>query len=918
MNYKETLLMPRTDFPMKGNLPNKEPDMQKEWDEQKMYKQSLENAEGKPSFILHDGPPYANGDIHIGHAENKVLKDMIVRFKAMSGYYAPYVPGWDTHGLPIEQALTKKGVDRKKLSAAEFRKKCADYALEQVERQKVQFKRLGIRGDWDNPYITLKKEYEAEQIKLFGKMVNKGYIYKDKKSVYWSPSSESALAEAEIEYQDKRSPSIYVAFKVKDGKNVLNQNEEVLIWTTTPWTIPANVAISVNAEFTYSVVKAGGRNFVVASELLDQLKTTLEWEDAEVLRTIKGSDMEYITCQHPLYDRESLVILGDHVTLDAGTGCVHTAPGHGEEDFYIGKKYGLEILCPVDEKGVFTEEAKGFEGLFYDKANKPISDKLKELGALIKLEFFTHSYPHDWRTKKPVIYRATEQWFASIKDFRKELLEAVNNTKWLPKWGETRLFNMVRDREDWCISRQRIWGVPIPAFYGEDGEPIMNEETIAHTSQLFREHGSNIWFEWDAKDLLPDGFTSPHSPNGQFTKETDIMDVWFDSGSSHQSVLEAREDLRRPADLYLEGSDQYRGWFNSSLSTSVAVSGEAPYKQVVSHGFTLDGEGRKMSKSIGNVIDPIKVMKQLGADIIRLWVSSVDYTADARVSDDILKQVAEVYRKVRNTLRFMLGNLNDFKPEEHSVSVEDMSDLDQFMMVKLNQLIDKVIRAYNEYQFLTVYNTIHNFCTTELSSFYMDIAKDALYTDPENSVKRRSIQTVLYETLNALTKLLSPIIPHTAEEVWKYSPDNGRKESYVQLSDMPISKEISGSEQLEEKWTVLMAIRDDVLKALEKARSEKVIGKSLEADVTLYPKKEHLAILQETDELDKIFIVSHAKVEAGEANENAEMYHETAVLVEPAKGEKCERCWVVSETVGEDPDHPALCGDCASTVKNHY
>ncbi len=918
MNYKDTLLMPKTDFPMRGNLPNKEPDMQKEWDEQKMYKQSLEKAKGKPSFILHDGPPYANGDIHIGHAENKVLKDMIVRFKAMSGYYAPYVPGWDTHGLPIEQALTKKGVDRKKLSVAEFRKLCAEYALEQVERQKTQFKRLGVRGDWENPYITLKKEYEAEQIKLFGEMVSKGYIYKDKKSVYWSPSSESALAEAEIEYQDKRSPSIYVSFKVKDGKDILNQDEEILIWTTTPWTIPANVAISVNTDYSYSIVKAGDRKFVVASELLDQLRDTLDWQDADVLRTVKGKDLEYVTCQHPLYDRESLVILGDHVTLDAGTGCVHTAPGHGEEDFYIGKKYGLEILCPVDEKGVFTKEAPGFEGQFYDKANKPITEKLKESGALVKLEFFTHSYPHDWRTKKPVIYRATEQWFASIKDFRKELLEAVNKTEWLPKWGETRLFNMVRDREDWCISRQRVWGVPIPAFYGEDGEPIMNEETIAYTSKLFKEHGSNIWFEWDAKDLLPEGFTSSHSPNGHFTKETDIMDVWFDSGSSHQSVLEAREDLSRPADLYLEGSDQYRGWFNSSLSTSVAVSGEAPYKQVVSHGFTLDGEGRKMSKSVGNVIDPIKVMKQLGADIIRLWVSSVDYTADARVSDDILKQVAEVYRKVRNTLRFMLGNLNDFNPEEHTVDIENMSELDQFMMVKLNKLIEKTMGAYNDYQFLTVYNTIHNFCTVELSSFYMDIAKDALYTEPENSTKRRAIQTVLFETLSALTKLLSPIIPHTAEEVWSYSPGKDQKEAYVQLSDMPEAKTVSGSDQIEEKWTALMDIRDDVLKALEKARTEKVIGKSLEAAVTLYPKKENLELLQKTAELDKIFIVSKVTVEAGEADGNAVMYDETAVTVEPAKGEKCERCWVVSETVGKDSEHPALCADCAETVKSHY
>lgn len=916
MNYKETLQMPVTDFPMRGNLPNKEPDMQKQWDDEKIYEESLERQSGKPVFILHDGPPYANGDIHIGHAENKVLKDIIVRFKSMSGFYAPYVPGWDTHGLPIEQALTKKGVDRKKLTTSEFRKLCAEYALEQVDRQKVQFKRLGVRGDWDNPYITLKKEYEAEQIKLFGEMVQKGYIYKDKKTVYWSPSSESALAEAEIEYQDKRSASIYVAFKVKDGKGVLNNDEEVVIWTTTPWTIPANVAISVNPDYSYSVVQAGDRKFVVASELLESLQTTLGWDNVKVLRTVKGKEIENVVCQHPLYNRDSLVILGDHVTLDAGTGCVHTAPGHGEEDYYAGKKYGLEILCPVDEKGVFTNEAPGFEGMFYDKANKPITEKLESVGALIKLDFFTHSYPHDWRTKQPVIYRATEQWFASIKDFRDQLMEAVKTTEWLPKWGETRLGNMVRDREDWCISRQRVWGVPIPAFYGEDGTPIMTEETIANVSALFREHGSNIWFEWVAKDLLPKDFSSEHSPNGTFTKETDIMDVWFDSGSSHQSVLEARDNLRRPADVYLEGSDQYRGWFNSSLSTSVAVSGKAPYKQVISHGFALDGNGRKMSKSIGNVIDPIKVMKQLGADIIRLWVTSVDYTADARVSNEILKQVAEVYRKVRNTLRFMLGNLNDFKLENR-VDFEDMGELDQFMMLKLNQVIKKVLKAYNEYQFLTVYNTIHNFCTIELSSFYMDIAKDTLYTEGKDSHQRRAAQTVLFDTLTALTKLLSPIIPHTAEEVWNYIP--GVMEDYVQLSDMPEPQDLGNTEKLEAKWMTLMAIRDDVLKALEEARNEKVIGKSLEAAITLYPKKGHQDLLLGTDSLDKLFIVSKVNVsEASEAPEGTPLYHETAVKVTPASGEKCERCWVVSETVGQDAKHPALCEDCAATVKKYY
>ncbi|TCP29109.1 isoleucyl-tRNA synthetase [Scopulibacillus darangshiensis] len=917
MDYKDTLLMPKTDFPMRGNLPNKEPKMQEEWLENQVYEKGLKKTEGKPLFILHDGPPYANGDIHIGHAENKVLKDMINRFKSMNGYHVPYVPGWDTHGLPIEQALTKKGVNRKKYSVAEFRKLCADYALEQVDRQKHQFMRLGVRGDWENPYITLKKEYEAEQIKVFGDMTKKGYIYKDKKTVYWSPSSESALAEAEIEYQDKRSPSIFVAFKVKDGKSVLNGDEEMVIWTTTPWTIPANVGISVNPGFQYSIVKVADRKFIVASELVASLAEEFEWENPEIFKTVIGRELENVVCSHPFYDRESLVVLGDHVTLDAGTGCVHTAPGHGEDDYFIGKKYGLPILCPVDEKGVMTSEAPGFEGVFYDKANKPVTDKLKEDEALLKLNFITHSYPHDWRTKKPVIFRATEQWFASIKDFREELLQAVRNVKWLPGWGETRLFNMVRDREDWCISRQRIWGVPIPAFYGEDGAPIITDETIAHVSNLFREHGSNVWFEWDAKDLLPEGFTSEHSPNGVFKKEVDIMDVWFDSGSSHQAVLEARDYLRRPADIYLEGSDQYRGWFNSSLSTSVAISGEAPYKQVISHGFALDGEGRKMSKSIGNVIDPIKVMKQLGADIIRLWVASVDYTADARVSNDILKQVAEVYRKVRNTLRFMLGNLNDFKPE-HEVKIEDMSELDQYMMVKLNHLIDKSLKAYNDYQFLTVYNTIHNYCTIDLSSLYMDVAKDALYTEPANSLRRRSIQTVLYKTLTALTKLLSPIIPHTAEEVWQYTP--GAAEEYVQLADMPTTEVVPNADNIEEKWDKLIDVRDDVLKALEKARNAKTIGKSLEAAILLYPADRNQSLLSEQQDLDKLFIVSQVEVKGtmNNAPQNAERYDETAVIVKEAEGEKCERCWIVSPTVGEDSEHPELCHSCAETVKNYY
>lgn len=724
MSYKDTLHMPQTDFPMRGNLPKREPEMQQKWEEEQIYQKVQERTKGRPKFILHDGPPYANGDLHMGHALNKVLKDIIVRHKSMAGYDAPYVPGWDTHGLPIEVALTKKKkINRKEMSAAEFRKLCEEYALQQIDNQRTQFKQIGVRGDWDNPYITLRPDFEANQIKVFGEMAKRGYIYKGKKPVYWSPSSESALAEAEIEYQDKRSPSIYVAFNVADGKGVLNGDEKFIIWTTTPWTIPANMAIAVHPELTYVSVAVNGEQYIIAEELIDEVSEKLEWNSPEIKKTWKGSELENIVAKHPFYDRDSLVILGDHVTTDAGTGCVHTAPGHGEDDFWVGKQYGLEALSPVDDKGVFTDEAPGFEGEFYDKANKSITEKLEEVGALLHLEFITHSYPHDWRTKKPTIFRVTSQWFASIKAFRDDILEEIKNVKWHPHWGETRMWNMVKDREDWCISRQRVWGVPIPVFYGETGEPIITDETIKHVSELFREHGSNVWFEREARDLLPEGFTHPSSPNGKFTKETDIMDVWFDSGSTHQGVLAEREELQRPADLYLEGSDQYRGWFNSSLSTAVAVTGKAPYKGILSHGFTLDGKGRKMSKSMGNVIVPSKLMKQYGADILRLWVSSADYSGDVRISDDIMKQVAEVYRKIRNTIRFLLGNLKDFDPAKDAVSYDELEEVDQFMYIRLQETIDKVKKAYDEYDFSVIYHTISNYCTVDLSSFYRTLRK---------------------------------------------------------------------------------------------------------------------------------------------------------------------------------------------------
>jgi len=919
MDYKDTLLMPKTDFPMRGNLPKKEPEIQARWEEMNIYQKVQERTKGKPKFILHDGPPYANGSLHMGHALNKVLKDFIVRSRSMMGYDAPYVPGWDTHGLPIEQELTKKGINRKEMSVSEFRKLCEQYAYEQMDIQRQGFKKLGVRGDWDHPYLTLHHSFEAQQIRVFGEMAKKGLIYKGLKPVYWSPSSESALAEAEIEYKDVKSPSIYVAFPVKDGKGVLDQDTEIVIWTTTPWTIPANLGISVHPELDYSVVKVGDRKFVVATELLKSVTEAVGWENPETVKTLKGKDLEYVVAAHPLYGRDSLVMLGEHVTLDAGTGCVHTAPGHGEDDFYIGQKYHLGVLSPVDDRGHMTEEAPGFEGLYYEAANKAITQKLEEKGALLKLTFITHSYPHDWRTKKPVIFRATPQWFASIEPIREKLLEEIKNVKWYNQWGETRLYNMIRDRGDWCISRQRVWGVPIPVFYAENGEAILSEETINHVAELFEKHGSNIWFEWDAKDLLPEGFTHPGSPNGLFTKETDIMDVWFDSGSSHHGVLRTREELAFPADLYLEGSDQYRGWFNSSLIISVAVNGVAPYKGVVSNGFTVDAEGKKMSKSVGNVIVPDQITSQFGADILRLWVSSVDYTQDVRVFMDNFKQVAEVYRKIRNTLRFMLGNIYDFNPEKDRVPYDQLREIDQYMMVKLNRLTKTVWNSYEVYDFAEIYHQITNFMSIDLSAFYLDFAKDVLYIEARNNLDRRRMQTVIYDCLMSLTKLLAPILPHTAEEVWSHL--TYKEAESVQLTDLPKYVALPNEEELLKKWDQFLELRDDVLKALEEARNEKLIGKSLTAKVTLYLREDMKRLVDSISEnIAQIFIVSACEI-AGtydEAPEKALKLDHAAVLVTKAEGETCERCWVVTPYVGEDPDHPTLCPRCSTVVKEHY
>lgn len=912
MEYKDTLLMPKTKFPMRGGLPTKEPQIQQEWKEKDLYRKMLEKNEGQPSFILHDGPPYANGNLHMGHALNKILKDFINRYKTMQGFYTPYVPGWDTHGLPIEQALTKKGVKRKEMTTAEFRDKCQAFAMEQIDIQKKDFLRLGVNGDFDNPYITLKPEYEAAQIRLFGEMADKGLIYKGKKPVYWSPSSESSLAEAEIEYHDKRSASIYVAFDVKDSKGIVADDAKFVIWTTTPWTLPSNVAISVHPELTYVQMNVDGTRYIIAEALVDAVAEQLGWDKEAVVREkdFKGSELEYIEAQHPFIDRISLIINGEHVTTDAGTGCVHTAPGHGEDDFIVGQKYGLEVISPLDDKGVFTAEGGPFEGMFYDKANQAVTELLTEKGALLKLDFITHSYPHDWRTKKPVIFRATPQWFASISKVRQDILDAIEDTKFKVDWGKTRIYNMIRDRGEWVISRQRVWGVPLPVFYAENGDIIMTKETVYHVADLFEQHGSNIWFERDAKDLLPEGFTHPGSPNGEFTKEQDIMDVWFDSGSSHRGVLETRPELSFPADMYLEGSDQYRGWFNSSITTSVATRGRSPYKMLLSHGFVMDGEGKKMSKSLGNVIVPDTIVKQKGADIARLWVSSVDYLADVRISDEILNQVADVYRKIRNTLRFLLGNINDYNPATDRIAEADLLEVDRYILNRLREFTAGTLDHYESFDYLNIYQEVQNFINVELSNFYLDYGKDILYIEEKNAHKRRSMQTVLFEILVNMTKLLAPIIPHTAEEVWSHIEQVD--EESVHLTNMPAKEEVD--QALLDKWNTFMALRDDVNRALEAARNEKVIGKSLEAKVKIgnSPSFDTLAFLEGFNDLHQLFIVS--QVELVE-DTKGEAYQHGTIEIAKADGEKCARCWNYSESLGSVGELDDLCPRCQEVVK---
>ena len=889
MNYKDTLLMPKTEFEMRGNLPKKEPKYVERWQESRMYEKVIQQNEGKDEFIFHDGPPYANGNMHTGHMLNKIIKDVICRYKNLQGFYTPYIPGWDTHGLPIENAIQKLGVNRKEMSTADFRKKCYEYALKQVNIQKEQCIRVGTFADYDHPYLTLLPEFEANQIDVFAKMAMDGLIYKGLKPVYWSPSSESALAEAEVEYHDVKSPTIFVKFAVKDGKGILDNDTSFVIWTTTPWTIPANLAICLNENYTYALVQSEKGKLIVLEELVDTLWDKFELTQKDILQRFSGKELEMITCQHPLYeDRESLVILGDHVTADAGTGCVHTAPGFGMDDFIVGQKYGLDVYCNVDEHGCMKEDCgEWLAGQYVDDANKTVTLKLDELGVLLKLEFITHSYPHDWRTKKPIIFRATDQWFCSIDKIREKLLNEIDKVEWINEWGHIRIYNMIKDRGDWCISRQRTWGVPIPIFYCEDGTPIMDEKVFKRISDLFREYGSNIWFEKDEKFLLPEGYTNEHSPNGIFKKEKDIMDVWFDSGSSHTGCMKER-GYRYPVDLYFEGSDQYRGWFNSSLIIGTAAHGEAPYKTVLSHGFVLDGKGNKMSKSLGNTVDPIKLINQYGADILRLWATSVAYQSDVRISNDIMKQVAENYRKMRNTMRFVLGNLSDFKASD-LVEISELEGVDQYMLVELNQLMKGYQEAFDHYDFAEGNQLILNCFTNTLSAFYMDFTKDILYIEKKDSLRRRQVQTVLYHYAKTMMKLLSPVLVFTAEELHDHFHCDDNKAESVFLEAKPELFEIENADDIKAYYDRFLVLRKDVMKALEDLRNEKVIKSNMEAKVTLCLKDEYKDMAKLDDSLKQLFIVAKVKLvdDITELNEFDTAY----IKAEKFNGVQCPRCW---------------------------
>lgn len=927
MEYDKTLNLPATEFPMRGGLPKKEPEILERWEDMDIYGEVQKKTAGNEKFILHDGPPYANGDIHLGTTLNKILKDILVKYKSMVGYDAPYVPGWDTHGLPIAQKVSNEWkVNRHEVGIPAFREKCEEYALQYVDIQRESFKRLGVRGDFDNPYLTLKPEYEGTQIHLFGDMVEKGFIYKGLKPVYWCADCETALAEAEVEYAEKKSPSIYVRFKVKDGKGILDEKDTYfVIWTTTPWTLPANVAISVHPDFTYVLVEgAEGKKYVLAEELMESSFNDWNMEHGEILAKFKGKDLEYILCENPLNGHDSLVIVGDHVTLEAGTGNVHTAPGHGLEDFEVSRNYEeLPVISPVDHQGVFTKEAGKYAGMKAVDANKDITMDLESSGDLLALTFIKHQYPHCWRCNKPLMFRATEQWFASIKGFREEALAAImNDVKWTPAWGRERIYSMVADRSDWCISRQREWGVPIPIFYCDGcGEAVLDKDVIYHVGDLVSEQGSNIWFSEDPEKLLPEGYKCSKCGASHFTKETDIMDVWFDSGVSHAAVLKARPELAYPADLYLEGSDQYRGWFNSSLSIAVATTGKAPYKAVLSHGYVVDGKARKMSKSLGNGVDPKDVIKKLGADILRLWSASADYRKDISASDEVFKQITESYRKIRNTLRFLHGNLFDYDKKEAKLPYEEMEEVDRYILMRLSEMLKKATDHFETYEFYMAIQAIHQFCVVDMSALYLDVIKDRLYASAPDEKKRRSAQQAIDEILRSLIIVLTPILSFTMEEIWSYYDDGENKAASPQLLDWVGLDQTYGNEALKEKWERLLDIREVCLKALEEKRQEGLFGNSLAAKLILTTEDEELySFLKENESLMMdLSIVSRIEVLKGTIADGQLVSDELAALgvgIELITDEKCERCWMYVEGIGEDQEHPTLCPRCSEVVKN--
>ena len=943
VDYGKTLHLPETEFPMRGNLPKREPEFIKFWEDNKIYEKRLAKNKGKKSFILHDGPPYANGKLHIGHALNKTLKDIVMKYKTMQGHYTPYIPGWDTHGLPIEHAVIKNtGLNRHEMSPLDLRNKCREYALNCVEEQKKDFIRFGVLGEWDRPYLTLRPEFEVKQIGVFGEMAKRGYIYKGLKTVYWCTHCETALAEAEIEYAEKKSFSIYVKFGYVNGaEKTLPAGLDTsklfsVIWTTTPWTMPANQAISVNPELDYSWVKIGDEAWLLANGLIETATKEMGVESYEVLNTFKGSELELANFKHPFADRNAPILLGSHVTLEAGTGCVHTAPAHGEDDFNVVKVYkdagkiDFDILSLVDatghyiakvDDGRYGDTEQPLVGVEIHDAEVPVIKILAHNGALVQKGNIRHQYAHCWRCKNPVIYRATEQWFSSVDGYRQEALKAIDEqVQWIPKWGHDRIYNMIADRGDWVISRQRAWGVPIPIYYCDHcGEHIINDDTISSLQEWFAKEGSNAWWAHEAKELLPEGFTCPSCGHDSFHKETDIMDVWFDSGSSWSGVLE-QNGMDVPCAMYLEGSDQHRGWFNSSLLTGIATRGHAPYNAVLTHGFVVDGEGRKMSKSVGNTVAPSDIIDVHGADVMRLWVSSADYQADVRLSKDIVKQLAEVYRKIRNTFRFLLGNLDNFNPNTDKVAYKDLTELDRWALHRLEEVRQKVTNAYENYEFHILYHTIHNFCTVDLSSFYLDVLKDTMYAEKENNIARRSAQTAIYEILTTLVKMVSPVLSFTAEEVWQYMPKEEGMEESVMLADWPQGYAEHVDAELSARWATMLDLRSEMTKALEGARRDKAIGHSLDASITVYADGDaYQALIGFDGSLASLLIVSEAHLVEGrdKAPANAVTSEDgvLSIVVTPSALEKCERCWIHRDTVGQDTTHPTLCARCAEVVK---